>query len=659
MRINLARYRCFAGFLLGCLVFCFFSAIVHGQESEPKTEQLVSMDFQDVELRQVVRFVSEMTGKNMVVDEKLKGKVTISTPSPISVDEAFAVFQSVLSVYHYSVIESGNIYKIVPENQAKTEGASVAEVEGGPKGEDEVVCRLSYLEHANANVLVPLLKPLIHNWGIIVASIPNNAIIVTDSAATVRKLSSIIKSLDVPRAIGAWKLFPLMYGNAAQVEKIVNSVYADFNAQQPKGLPSIRIFSDVRTNTLLVVAPRERHNGIGDIIAKLDTRAKIGQGNLHIYYPKNAKADVIAKVLTELIGKVKGAGAGEQSTSFSKNISVVGEATSNSLVISATPHDYELLLPIIEGLDVRQLQVYVEALVLEMSAERGVDFGIEWRSPESLSNESITAFGGTNFGTINSSTFSAINDPANNPLASASGLALGFVKGTVTYGGTEFLNLGALVRALQNDSDINVLSTPNILVVDNEQAEILVGQNVPFRTGSNTGTNTITTIERKDVGLKLQVTPQILEGSKVRLTVYQEQSSLAPSIIIGADETDVVTNKRSIQTTVMLNNGHMVVLGGLISEDTTQQVNMVPCLGGLYGVGELFKNTSRSSTKRNMMVFLRPVIINTYDDLLAISEKKYETLRDGWQERSGHGSDILPDMSASPLPSQLPISPAR
>lgn len=614
-----------------------------------KQGQKLTMDFVDVDLRSVIRFVAEMTGKNFVVDEKLKGKVTVVTPQGVSVDEAFQIFESILSVYNFKIIESGSIYKIIPDTTAREEGTPFSGSGEVSDAEDRLVSSLFQLQHADVNVLVPLLKPMMHGWGAIGAYIPNNSLIITDSAATIKKLDVIIKSLDVPREVGAWKFIPLQNGNAVQVEKVLNSVYADYNSMQPKGAVGVKVFSDSRINTLLVLAAPERLAEVGRMVENLDVRAEVGSGNLHLYYPKNAKADIIATVINDLIGKASGGGTADQPATFSKSISVVGEVSTNTLVISALPQDYEMLLPIIEGLDIRRLQVYVEALVMEISASRGAEFGIEWRSMESLSDNRVTAFGGTSFGTATS-----INNVAANPLAAPSGMALGLVKGTVTFGDQQFLNLGALVRALQSDSDVNILATPNILVLDNEQAEILVGQNVPFRSGSNTGTTTATTYERKDIGLKLQITPQILEGGKVRLAVYQEQSNLAPTITIGAGDEEIVTDKRSIQTTVMLDNGHTVVLGGLISDESRDSVSMVPCIGSVFGVGELFKNTNRSRSKRNLMVFLRPVIINTYDELLSISSGKYDTIRRDWGQSSPAGSDLIPDISKSPLPEALP-----
>ncbi len=616
-----------------------------------KADSPITMDFQNVDLNQVIRFAAEMTGKNFVVPEGIKGKVTVITPRPLSKAEAYRIFEAILAVHHYTVVKSGNVYRIIAQKRIVVGNARL--VNAMPTGLDDIVCRLLYLHNAGANSLLPLLKPLLHSWGSLSAYIPTNALIIIDNAATVRKLLTIIKNLDQPRTLRDWYMTVLKYADAVQVEKIINSVYADFNSRLPKGIPGVKVFTDLRTNSLLVLSPPAQLANVKELVMRLDKPRAPDKANVHLYYPRNRKAKDIAKVLTELINKEKGT-PGQKSLSFLREITVVADEASNTLVISATPKDYEVILPIIQGLDLRRMQVDIEALVVEVSASKSAELGVEWRSPQALSNSSFTAIGGTDFGTINKAT---ILNPDINPLSQAgNGLMIGMVKGTIKYGGAEFLNLGALIKAMRSDSDTNILATPNILVMDNEEAEIMVGKNVPFSTGTNTGTNTITTIQRQDVGLKLQVTPQILEDGRVALKVYQEYSSLAPSITIGAGQTEVVTNKRSIRTSVVLDNGHMVVLGGLISSEGSNTVDRVPCLGSITGLKELFQHTKRTDDKRNMMVFLQPIIINSYGDLLDISNKKFKKFKRDWQNRPRNGSAFLPEFKTGQLSGQLQYS---
>ncbi len=616
----------------------------------------VTMDFQNVDLRQVILFVADMTGKNYVVDSKLKGKVTVITPTPVTALEAERIFESILSVQGFTVIERDGAYKIVPTKRSRAEGRDVILADGvSPQREETVVSRLIRVRHADPTALAASLKPLVHNWGALSAHVPGNAIIITDAAVTVNKVVTLIQAMDVPREQADWRLFPLRYASAARLEKLINSIYAEYNARKRKNDPGVKIFSDAHSNALVAVAPEAELREVQRLIEKMDRPQKSGSGNLHLYYPKNSKAEVIAKVLNELISKAasggKGAGSGLKPLQLTRAVSVVGEKETNTLIIAATPDDYQTLLPIIEGLDMRRLQVHVEALIIEVTADRAADFGVEWRFTDvpSIGSTANKPFGG--------STFTSTDEAGiNNPLALAGGgLAVGMMKGGISLGGNTIPNLGALLRALQSDSDVNILATPNLVTMDGVESSIVVGENVPINTGSTISTAGTTTqnVERKNVGLTLKVTPRVIEEGWLELVVFQEQSSLAPSITIGQGETGVVTKTRSLQTTVNLKSGHTVVLGGLVREEQSEQVRQVPCLGGVFGVGELFKKTGRSRNKSNLMVFIKPVIINTYADLLRVTDEKYQQSRHLWDEEADQGSRVMPAMPLEKLPREL------
>ena len=607
----------------------------------------VTMDFQNVELLQVIRFVAEMAGKNYVVDPKIKGKVTVITPNPVSLEEAERIFESILSVQGLTVIERDGAYKIIPEKEGRTETQKTLFQGSKPLTESEVVVsRLIRVNHVAANLLVTTLKPLVHQWGALSAHIPSNSLIVTDTSLTVERIATLVLAMDFPFKEAVHQLFPLQFASAVQLEKLVNAMFADYNGRKLKGDPKVQVLSDVRLNLLVVVAPQEKMEQVKGLIRKLDKPVQVGLGNLHLYYPKNGKAEVIAKVLTDLISKAqagKTAGGGLKPVQLLRDVSVVGEKESNTLVIAAASEDYQTLLPIIQGLDLRRLQVHVEALIVEVSAERSAEFGVEWgitnnMDPNSTAN---TGFGGSNFGSLGT-----------NPLATSSGLAVGIMRGWISNGGTPVPNLAALIKAVQGDSDVNVLATPNIIAMENEEAEIISGKNVPIATGTTTATNTTTTFDRKNVGLTLRITPQVVEDGWLRLKIFQEQSSLEDTV----QSAQVITKNRSIQTVVMLRDGETVVLGGLISEERSGQVNQVPCLGGIIGLGELFKQTSRKRNKSNLMVFINPTIINTYSDSLNVSEKKYQQVRTFWQETERskeEGTSIIPPLAIDPLPLRL------
>ena len=608
----------------------------------------VTMDFQNVDLRQVILFVAEMTGKNYVVDSKLKGKVTVITPTPVTAAEAERIFESILSVQGFTVIERDGAYKIVPDQEGKAEGREVILKDGQPmQREETVVSRLVRVVHADSSALAAVLKPLMHSWGNISAHTPGDAIIVTDAAVTVEKIVTLIRAMDLPRELAEMRLFFLRNISAAQVEKLINSVFTDYNAQKRKGDPGVKLFADDHSNSVVAVAPRDQLEEIARLIHKVDRPAQVGSGNLHLYYPKNSKAETIAKVLNELISKAGGGGSksdgGLKPLELTRAVNVVGEKETNTLVVAATPADYKVLLPIIEGLDMRRLQVHIEALIIEVTAERAADFGVEWRftNVPTANSTSTNPFGG--------STFTSMKEPGiNNPAGLAGGgLAVGLMRGL--WGGQP--NLGSLLKALQNDSDVNVLATPNLVTMDGVESSIVVGENIPINTGTTTTSGGVITdnVERKDVGLTLKVTPRVIEEGWLELVVFQEQSSVVETSG-GEGGTNFRTKKRSLQTTVNLQSDHMVVLGGLVREDHTDQVQQVPFLGDVPGIGELFKRTSRTKKKSNLMVFIKPVIINTYANLLKVSEEKYQTSRNLMERESRQGTRLLPSLKLGRLP---------
>lgn len=610
-------------FSLGCL------ATVVAEEKQ------ITMDFQDVELKQVIRFIAEMTGRNFVVDEQVKGRATIVTPSPVSLGEAEKIFQTMLLVQGYTIIEREGIMKIVPLNVGLGDGGKEDFANRNP-GKENLVSRLIRVEQVEAASLATSLKPLVHAWGALVAHGPSNAIIVSDTRATVDRIAELIGAMDVEPNLAQRRIFKIQNGTVSHIEKLLTGIYAEYNASVRKGVVGIKFFSDPRSNILIVTAPQERMLEIDRLIEKLDiNHSDTSMSNLHLYYPKNGKAELIAKVLNELLNATKSGSSGNSSMErvpleFNRTIHIVGEKETNTLVIAADPDDYQKLLPIIHGLDIRRLQVHVEALIMEVTADRAADFGIEWR----FTNAPLEGSGGLR--EYGGSSFGAIQSIMANPLQPPDGMTLGLMKGGVSVGGKVVPNLGALVHAMQSDTEVNILATPNVITMDNEEAEIIVGENIPLRTGTMTGISSSTSFERKDVGITLKIRPAIMEDGWLRMEIYQEQSGLSDrTLTIGTNETEIITRKRAIKTQAILRNKEVVVLGGLISEDVSEKVKQVPCLGGFYGVGEMFKQTSRSKNKSNLMVFIRPVIINTNEDMLLETHKKINSVQ---KNQSGSGA---------------------
>ncbi|MBF0604355.1 MAG: type II secretion system secretin GspD [Nitrospirae bacterium] len=603
-------------------------------------EKQITMDFQEVELKQVIRFIAEMTGRNFVVDEQVKGRATIVTPSPVSLGEAEKIFQTMLLVQGYTIIEREGIMKIVPLNVGIGDGGKEDFANRNP-GNENLVSRLIRIEQVEATSLAASLKPLVHAWGALVAHGPSNAIIVSDTHATVDRIVELIGAMDVAPNLAQRQIFKIQNGTVSYIEKLLTGIYAEYNSSVPKGVVGIKFFSDPRSNILICTAPQERMLEVDRLIRNLDVNhSDTSLSNLHLYYPKNGKAELIAKVLNELLNASKSGSSGNSMErvplEFNRTIHIVGEKETNTLVIAADPDDYQKLLPIIHGLDIRRLQVHVEALIVEVTADRAADFGIEWRfanAPQEGSG-TLREYGGSSFG--------AIQSIMANPLQPPDGMTLGLMKGGISVGGHVVPNLGALVQAMQSDTEVNILATPNIITMDNEEAEIIVGENIPLRTGTMTGVSSSTSFERKDVGITLKIRPAIMEDGWLRMEIYQEQSGLSDrTLTIGTNETEIITRKRAIKTQAILRNKEVVVLGGLISEDVSEKVKQVPCLGGFYGVGEMFKQTSRSKNKSNLMVFIRPVIINTNEDILLETRKKINTMQKSQPESATQGSQWI------------------
>jgi general secretion pathway protein D len=606
----------------------------------------VTMNFKNADIRAFIEFVSGFSGKNFLVDNRVKGSVTIVSPTPISEDEAYDVFLSVLEVNGFATVNSGSVIKIVPRAEGKQKAVTVRE-SGQAPSTDEVMTQVLRLKYADAQQLVALLRPLISPNSHLVAYPRGNMLLLTDSASNIRRIQKVLKLVDRQDAVGV-QMFPLEHASADKLAKTLSGLYAKAGPGSPN---SIKALAHQPGNILIVVAAPQMINEVAAIVKKLDIQPKPDSGRLQVRYLKHANAVDVAKVLTELVGGAAATKPGVAGKSlFAGDVKIVAEPATNALLITADPSDMNAMNGIIDKLDVRRLQVLVEALIVEVSAGVGEQFGVEWKSANGFDGTSATTFGGTSF--PNTAGVS-INSVATNPLATGAGLAVGVAKGTLTFGGTEILNLGALARALSTKTDTNILSTPNILTMDNEEAEIIVGQNVPFITGQSSTqggtTNPFQTIERKDVGLTLKVKPQISEGNTVRLEIYQEISSVDGGT---AAEGGLITSKRSIKTVVLANDGGMIVLGGLMRDETRVGVQRVPCLGSIPILGEAFKFTENKLTKTNLMVFLRPHIIKDENDIRSVTNQKYSSMQELYEQPILGGTILFP-LDANKMPEDL------
>ncbi|MBK7659882.1 MAG: type II secretion system secretin GspD [Betaproteobacteria bacterium] len=646
-------------------------------------DERVTLNFVNADIVSVIKAVGGHTGKNFILDPRVTGTVNVVSEKPVPKDLLWPMLLSVLRTQGFAAVESGGFVKIVPEAEAKTGASPVGEAATKISG-DRVVTRVFLLQNESAVQLVPVLRPLVTANNFVAAYPNNNAIVITDYAENVKRIESIIRSIDQPTGADV-QVIALKNASALDVAQTIAKVIPETSpAPSAPGMPAkAAVAVDARTNSLLV---RGDNPGlltrIKALAASLDTPGA-GAGNIHVVYLRNAEAVKIADTLRALLGGAESArtassAANATGTNASANTGASGTASAaapaatasiiqaypptNSLIIIAPEPTYRALRAVIDKLDARRAQVFVEALIVEVSTGLASEFGVQWQGGRNIGNGQ-SVFGGTNFNTgVAGGAGTNIIGAALDPRTLGAGLNLGLINGLLKIPGTdiEVLNLQVLARALEADSGANVLSTPNVLTLDNEEAKIIVGQNVPFITGSytpssTTATNPFQTIERKDIGLTLKVTPQVAEGGTVKLKIFQEVSSVTREAQL-VRSADIITNKRSLESTVLVDDGQIIVLGGLIQDDQQAGVDKVPLLGDLPWIGSLFKYETRNRKRTNLMVFLRPVVLRDDKAANSITSDRYEYIRNLQQGMSLPPNVLLPGAKATELP---PIDATR
>jgi general secretion pathway protein D len=641
------------------------------------------MNFVGADIESVIKAVGQYTSMTFIIDPRVKGTINLVSEKPVTKAQAFSLLTSALRLQGYAVVIGEDFAKVVPEADAK--------LQAGPsqglnvKG-DQIATQIFRLNYESAANLVTVLRPLISPNNTINANPGNNSLVITDYADNLRRLGKIVAALDAP-ASGDVDIIPIRYAIASDLAQIVTRLLEQGTTAGVPDAGKISVLADSRTNSLVIRAPSlARANLAKSLIARLD-QPTAQPGNVHVVYLRNADATKLAQTLRSVMsndtsapqqqsqqqpqqqqgfGQSQGGGLSGgsvqplQQSGLSSNQSSTGgagggaagfiqaDATTNTLIITASEAVYRNLRVVIDQLDVRRAQVYIESLIVEVSAKKAAEFGIQWLG--------LTGNSGSNYRVGAASTFSTDN---------IAGLAAAAKAGTVPAVGAGLtlgvfrqingaLGLGALARALESDNGTNILSMPNLITLDNEEARIIVGQNVPFITGQYTtqasgggsGVNPFQTVERKDVGLQLRVRPQISEGGTVKMAIYQETSAVQSS----TNAAGIITSKRSIDTNVLVDDGQIIVLGGLI-EDTLEDGNeRVPGLGDLPVVGNLFKYQKRNRTKTNLMVFLRPTIIRSNEQSLSLSGDRYDLMRNVQQQSQPAESLVLPNMTTPTLP---------
>jgi len=617
-----------------------------GEEQEPAVGENFTFNFQNADIRSVIKSVAKITGRNFVIDPKVTGNVSIISSDSMDAEELYRVFLSVLQVHGFSAIEAGDVVKITSQILATGDmGADLVDPERRV-GHDETITRIHKLQYVPADKLVALLRPLLPKEDYIAAHPDSNLIIISGGAGNVDRLVKMVRKIDMEGG-GEFEIVRLENANASDVAAVIDGLEIKGRKMGPDQL---RLIADERTNSILLGGDKGHFLRIRSMIAHLDEPIE-SEGNTQVVYLRFARAKELVAVLTGMNLETTPAStppAGH--TQLRDEIDIRADEATNSLIISAPPSTMKSLLAVVRKLDIRRPQLYIEAVIAEVSTSKAEEFGIQWRSRKEITDISKGFIGGTNF----NATGAGINQATVNPFAIGDGLAVAYFDSTTKILGTEIINLGVLVKALAADGDTNILSTPTLVAMDNEEAEIIVGQNVPFITGSYTSTggtsssvNPFQTIERHDVGVKLQVKPQISEGDIIRLDIKQEVSNVASSNPQGL----LTTNTRSINTSVLVEDGKILVLGGLIEDDLKEGVQKVPLFGDIPLLGHLFRYNQSQRVKQNLMVFLRPVILRNEGSSSQITFDKYDYMRRLQQDFKTN--EIVPLMPRA-VPSILP-----
>jgi len=539
----------------------------------PKSDdRYVTIDFDNVDITLFIKFISELTGKNFVVDKAVKGKVTIISPTKITVEEAYRVFESVLEVHGYTTVPAGKIIKIVPAVAARGKDIETRLREEALTPEDKVVTQLVPLRYADPNELKKLFAPLISKSSVIVSYPPTGMLIVTDVQSNIRRLLSIIEAIDVPGIGEEISVIPLEYATASVMAKSLNEVFQKKAVAAKRGVPGapvIKIVPDDRTNVLIVLASEDDTARIGQLITLLDKETPRGEGDIHVYYLQNANAEDLAKVLMAIPTQEAKAPKKGAAPVISKEVQIVPDKATNSLVITAKKDDFLVLENVIEKLDIARRMVYIEA----------------------------------------------------------SGFSLGVLGEAINISGIEFPSIAAVIKAVETDSDVNILSTPQIMTTDNEEAEIVVAKNIPFQTRVETSPEVtgreFSTFEYRDVGVSLNITPQISQERFVRLKISEEVSQVIEEESAAGLPT---TLKRVAKTTVIVKDSHTVVIGGLIDRTLTEGSTKTPCLGDIPGFGWLFKSVASRDDRTNLYFFLTPHIVENPQEAKALYREKKEEI---------------------------------
>ncbi len=653
---------------------------------KPETDEVI-LSFKDVEIAEVVSAFSNTMRKSFLLDPRVKGRLSLEAPEPIPLSQAYRMLISALSLSGFSVLEEEEFVKILPSLDAKTKGGKVFLNNENPSG--GLITKIFTLEHESATQMMSAIRALVPATNPITVNASSNSLVVTDTAVNMNRIAKLIGSLDGPR-LGFNENYKAqnipITDLAALVNRVTNEDKGSTNLKNSEHL-NVFFVPIPRTNSMLIRGYEKTRVQFALKMAKMFDVPTTNPSNVHVVYLKNAEAIPLANTLKNLFESKKNTGKtnilsgsnnNKDLTNASKNLNpsellpqtkssfkdsnnsvnsvifngavIQAEPNINAILVVASEPIFHQIKEVINMLDIRRAQVYIESLIVEISAEKAAEFGVQFQFLDGLSDASKQFFGGTNFSTGGGNLLSLLA----NPSTANAGLNVGVINGTINVPGVgEVANLGVLIRALESEGNANIIATPTLLTLDNEEAKITIGQNVPFVTGqftsSATGNNPFQTVERKDVGTSLTIKPLITQGGTVKLKIFQEVSRVLDSELSTTFGT-VSTTKRSIESTVLVEDEQFVVLGGLIQDQDSIGESKVPILGDIPVMGNLFKYENKVRRKTNLFVFLRPVVIRSQEDAKVLTMDRYKYLK-GFENKTENQSPFLPNFERPIVPS--------
>ena len=637
-----SRGLLFASLAIVCLTI---GSMASGQQAE------ITPNYKEADIRQIIEAVGEVTRKNFIIDPRVSAKVTMISATPMSPDAFYEAFLSILQVHGYIAVPTGDLIKIVPDATARQYAGPLGTT--GSAGADDIVTQVIQVQNVGAAQLVPILRPLIPQYGHLAAHPGSNMLIISDRAANVSRMMTIVRRIDQSNDEDI-EVVPLQHASATELVRILTQLTS---APRADGAPvSISLVADSRTNSILIGGDKSERLRLRTLIAHLDTPLEDG-GDTQIRYLQYADAEELAtKLQQHYTAQVQQAAAGQQggAAGTTGEVSVWADTQTNAIIVNAPPKMMRSLMQIVDKLDIRLAQVQIEAIIVEVIADRTSELGITWAIEGTSSN---TPIGVTNFPDFGPGVVQIGGAAGSGGQVDPTGLigeGLTFGVGRISDSGVSF---AGILRALSGDADTNIISTPSIVTLDNQEATLNVGQEVPFVTGSysNTGAgggvggavNPFQTIQRQQIGTKLAITPQINEGNSLMLSISAESSSIAQS---AAGAVDLITNQRIIETTVIVDDGAILVLGGLIEDVLRESDQRVPVLGRIPILGHLFRSRKTDKVKTNLLVFIRPKILRDSSQTMLETNTKYNYIREIQQGQKGDGVQLMPRESRTILP---------